>query len=125
MVMPHYTGPGTWAAEPREIAGRPITPAVTSRFRATPAEHGGRTGPPVIREARTEVPGGAGGLTYGIAVYPALASPSVPEPPTAVLLTLGAGGLMLYGRRRASRADSWKTSGPARGGLGRRPEGVR
>jgi sugar lactone lactonase YvrE len=43
-----------------------------------------------------------GGLTYGIAVYPTVAS--VPEPSSVVLLGLGAAGLLLYQRRRRRSA---------------------
>ena len=41
-----------------------------------------------------------GGLTYGIAIYPNLSS--VPEPSTALLLALGAGGVALLRRRKTS-----------------------
>jgi hypothetical protein len=57
---------------------------------------------------RTIVSGGGtggttfGGLTYGIAFYPTIAS-SVPEPSGVMMLAVGAAGLMLYRRRRACR----------------------
>ena len=41
-----------------------------------------------------------GGLTYGIADYPTVAS--VPEPSSVVLLGMGIDGLLLYQRRRRS-----------------------
>ena len=59
-----------------------------------------------------------GGLTYGIADYPTVAS--VPEPSSVVLLGMGIDGLLPYQRRTADHRDrrdaQWR--------LGRRPEWV-